>query len=129
VNYFLRDSRTGRWLNEKTDKKVWYKWIALRVHGEVAALQAPTGWIPRYDDLRGLFRDVLGKDYAHEDYVRQFSIPVPENLAKIDRIAQLYRTVVQDAPAILFSLFEEQRQRLVAAQKRHGDLISPDVLK
>jgi len=129
VNYFLRDTRTGRWLNEKTDKKVWYKWIERRVNGDIDALRAPTGWIPRYQDLRELFRDVLGKDYAHDDYLKQFSIPVAENLAKIDRVVNLYRTQVHDAPAILFEVFAEQRRELEAARERYGDLISPDMLR
>jgi phosphoenolpyruvate carboxykinase (GTP) len=129
VNYFLRDTRTGRWLNERTDKKVWYKWIELRVHGEVPALRGPTGWIPRYDDLRQLFRDVLHKDYAFDDYVQQFSIPVPKHLAKIDRIVDIYRTRVRETPAILFEVLAKQREVLEAAREQYGDLISPDVLE
>jgi len=129
VNYFLRDTETGRWLNEKTDKKVWYKWIELRVHGEVSALRGPTGWIPQYDDLRQLFHDVLGKDYTHQDYVRQFSIPVPKHLAKMERIVNLYRTKVHDTPPILFEVLAKQRQVLEAAREQYGDLISPDMLE
>lgn len=129
VNYFLRDTKTGRWLNEKTDKKVWYRWIELRVNGEVEALRTPTGWIPRYDDLRQLFHDVLGKEYSREDYVQQFTVPVRENLAKIDRIVNLYRTQVHDTPAVLFDVFAEQHRVLEAAQKQYGDLISPDSLE
>jgi phosphoenolpyruvate carboxykinase (GTP) len=128
VNYFLRDTATGRWLNEKTDKKIWYKWIERRVHGDVGALRTPTGWIPRYGDLRQLFREVLGKDYVHADYVKQFSIPVPENLAKIDRIVRIYREQISETPAILFQVLEEQRQRLLQAREQYGDSVSPDQL-
>lgn len=128
VNYFLRETATGRWLNEKTDKKVWYKWIELRVHGDVEAIRTPTGWIPRYADLQRLFREVLGKEYAYRDYIQQFSIPVSQNIAKVDRIVNLYRTMVPDTPEILYRLFAEQRERLLQAQARYGDSISPEQL-
>jgi len=128
VNYFLRDSQTGRWLNEKTEKHVWYKWIERRVHGELGAIRTPTGWIPRYEDLRSLFREVLGRDYDHAAYVRQFSIPAPETIAKIDRIEQIYRTQVKDTPEILFHVLQEQRRRLEEARAQYGDVITPDQL-
>jgi len=127
VNYFLRD-RDRRWLNDKTDKKVWYKWMELRVHGDVGAIRSPTGWIPRYEDLRRLFREVLGKEYTHEAYAAQFSVRVPESLAKIERIEQIYRTEVSDTPGIVFQVLEEQRQRLLQAREAYGDYVPPDQL-
>ena len=128
VNYFLRD-KEGRFLNEKTDKKVWYKWMELRVHGEVGAIETPTGRIPRYEDLRKLFREVLGKDYAREDYDKQFMIRVPENLAKIERIERIYETRVSDAPEVVFEVLEGQRRRLMEARERFGDYILPHELR
>jgi len=126
VNYFLKNER-GDYLNDKSDKSVWLKWMELRVHDEVGAIRTPTGLIPRYEDLVALFRAVLGKDYAHEDYVQQFSLRVPANLAKIDRMVSIYHTKVLETPPIVFEVLEQQKKRLLAAQKRHGDFISPDV--
>ena len=60
VNYFLRDSQ-GKFVNGVRDKHVWAKWMELRVHGDVGALVAPTGMIPKYEDLVPLFKQVLGK--------------------------------------------------------------------
>ncbi len=127
VNYFRRD-RQGNWLNEKTDKKVWYKWMELRVHGEAGAIRTPTGWIPLYEDLKRLFQQVLGKEYTHEQYVQQFSTRVPESLAKIERIEKIYREEILETPPVLFSILEEQRQGLIEAQNKYGDEISPDVM-
>jgi phosphoenolpyruvate carboxykinase (GTP) len=127
VNYFLRD-KEGEWLNEKTDKKVWYKWMELRVHGDVGAIRTPTGWIPRYEDLRRLFREVLDKAYTHEDYVKQFSVRIPETLTKIDRVERIYREEVPDAPEIIFQVLEEQRRRLLEARERFGDYPAPEQL-
>lgn len=127
VNYFLKD-KDGKFLNAKTDKKVWYKWMELRAHGDVAAIDTPTGRIPKYEDLKKLFKEVLEKDYSQEDYKKQFMVRVPESLAKIDRIKEIYETKVSDAPKVLFDVLEEQRKRLLEAQKKHGDYITPDKL-
>lgn len=126
VNYFLRDLRTGEFLNDRRDKHVWVKWMELRVHNEAGAIKSPTGWLPKYEDLHRLFRQVLGKDYAEDDYVKQFTIRVPENLAKIKRVEKTYRENVADAPADLFGLLSEQRERLVKAREHFGDYISPE---
>lgn len=126
VNYFLRDKKTGKFLNDPQDKHVWVKWMELRVHGEAGAIRAPTGFIPKYEDLRRLFKKVLNKNYSEEDYVKQFTIRVPENLAKIERVQRFYQENVSDTPAELFEILDQQRQRLVEARKRFGDYIAPE---
>ena len=127
VNYFLKD-KSGNFLNEKTDKKIWYKWVELRVHNDVEAINTPTGRIPKYEDLKVLFKEVLNKDYSVEDYNKQFMIRVPENLKKIERIKKIYETQVINTPEILFETLEAQHQRLNEVQKKYGDYITPDKL-
>lgn len=124
VNYFLRDS-IGNFLNHKNDKRVWLKWMELRVHDEVDAIKTPTGHIPLYKDLKNLFNEVLSKDYSKEDYTVQFTIRVPENLAKIDRLTEIYKVRVHNSPQIVFKVFEEQKVRLKEAQEKYGNYISP----
>jgi phosphoenolpyruvate carboxykinase (GTP) len=125
VNYFLRD-REGKFVNGVRDKHVWAKWMELRVHGDVEAIETPTGWFPRYEDLVPLFRQVLEKDYSHEDYLSQFTLRIPENLAKLDRVEAFHRKEVPDAPPKLFEVLAAQRQRLLAAQKQFGDYVAPE---
>ena len=125
VNYFLKDEN-GNFLNEKTDKAIWLKWMELRVHREVGAIETPTGFIPKYEDLKRLFKEIQGKDYSKEDYIKQFTLRVPENLAKVDRIVKIYKTKVPDTPPILFEVLKEHRQRLEKARERYGDYIPPD---
>lgn len=127
VNYFLRDS-SGKFLNHKNDKRVWLKWMELRVHNDVDAIKTPTGFIPKYQDLKRLFKEVLNKDYAEEDYIKQFTVRIPENLAKIDRLMKIYRVVAPNAPQIVFKALEEQKERLNKAQKRCGDYVPPNGL-
>lgn len=124
VNYFLKD-RKGNFLNEKADKEVWYKWMELRVYNEVDFIETPTGRIPKYEDLKRLFKEVFSKDYTQEDFDKQFMIRIPENLAKIDRIKRIYQTQVSDTPKIVFEVLDEQRQRLNRAREKYGDYISP----
>jgi len=126
VNYFLRDVDNGKYLNSPHDKHVWVKWMELRVHGEVDAIKAPTGYIPKYEDLKKLFKEVLNKDYAKEDYIKQFTTRIPENISKIERVQQFYQGNVTDTPLELFGVLYLQRQRLLDAQAKYGDYISPE---
>jgi phosphoenolpyruvate carboxykinase (GTP) len=125
VNYFLKDAQGG-FLNQKNDKKVWYKWIELRINGQAQAIETPTGWIPVYGDLAGLFRAVLDQEYKRQDYDIQFTLRVRENLDKIDRIEEIYRTRVAGVPDLLFEELDKQRQRLLRAAERYGEMIPPE---
>ncbi|MCG2782106.1 MAG: phosphoenolpyruvate carboxykinase (GTP) [Candidatus Altiarchaeales archaeon] len=125
VNYFLR-CKEGDFLNHKKDKRVWLKWMDLRAHGEAEAIDTPTGRIPKYDDLKRLFKEVLDKDYSKEEYVEQFTLRIPENLAKIERITRIYKEKVNDVPDVLFTALEEQKTRLEEARGKHGDYITPE---
>ncbi|MEM0331937.1 MAG: phosphoenolpyruvate carboxykinase domain-containing protein, partial [Archaeoglobaceae archaeon] len=84
----LKD-KDGNWLNDKLDKKVWLKWIELRCNGDIGGVETPVGIIPKYEDLKKLFSEVLLKDYSKDDYIKQFTIRVPENLSKIERIEKI----------------------------------------
>lgn len=126
VNYFLKDEN-GKYMNAMNDKYVWIKWMELRVNGGVGAIKVPTGYIPKYKDLKRLFREVLDKDYAEEDYAEQFTLRIPENLAKIERIVKIYKTKVPDTPKVLFETLEEQKKRLEAARAKYGDYVAPGV--
>ena len=123
VNYFLRD-KGGKFVNGVRDKHVWVKWMELRFHGEAQAVDAPTGQIPRYEDLERLFRQVLGKDYTQGQYVEQFTIRVPENLAKIDRVVKFFRDI-SGTPAVVFETLAAQRKRLEDLRAGKGDYVSP----
>ena len=127
VNYFLKD-KDGRFLNEKTDKRVWYKWMELRAHKEVGAIDTPTGRIPKYKDLKRLFKEVLKKDYRKEDYNKQFMVRIPENLTKIKRIENIYKNKVKGTPKTLFEILGAQRKRLLECLEKYGDHITPDKL-
>jgi len=124
VNYFLKD-KDGKYLNGMADKKVWILWAELRVNGDVDAIETPTGLIPKYEDLAKLFKDHLNAKYSQADYVNQFTVRIPENLAKIDRVEKIYKEKVSDAPQVIFDTFAQVRSRLKGAGDKQGDYISP----
>ena len=124
VNYFLRD-KEGNFVNDVPDKHIWVKWMELRIHGDVPAIGCPTGQIPRYEDLMPLFKEVLNKDYTKEDYVNQFTIRVPENLAKIERVEKYHKENVPGSPQEVHDTLQATRKRLNEAADKYGDYISP----
>lgn len=128
VNYFLKDSN-GEYLNSIHDKRVWLKWMELRTHNEVDAIKTPTGFIPKYRDLKELFKEILDKDYTKEEYVNQFTIRIPEHLSKMERITEVYENDVKDTPEELYEELRAQKQRLEDAREKYGDYISPFDLK
>ena len=125
VNYFLKDEN-GEFLNAKTDKGIWLKWMERRAYNELGAIDTPVGRIPKYEDLKQLFQDVQGKVYSEEDYIKQFTLRVKGFLAKINRIIDIYKTKVPDAPAILFEVADKEIERLNEARDKYGDDIPPE---
>ncbi len=123
TNYFLK--KDGSYLNGMRDKAVWVKWMELRVNGDVDVIEIPTGLIPKYEDLKRLFKEVLDKEYTEEDYAEQFRIRVPELLSKIDRVERIYHEDVTDTPQIVFEALAAQKQRLEKFQAQKGDYVSP----
>ena len=126
VNYFLR-GKDGKFLNGMKDKHVWLKWMELRVNNDADAIKTPIGYIPKYEDLKKLFKSVLGKDYKKEEYDEQFKLRIPELIAKIDRIKNIYHTKVFDTPHILMKTLDDQKTRLEERRKKHGDYPLPDI--
>ena len=126
VNYFLTDAG-GAYITSMHDKKVWMRWIEERVNGDVGALRTPTGLIPLYRDLKRLFGEALDAEYTEEQYKEQFTIRIPEQLAKIKRIEEIYRRE-WGIPEILFVTLDEQRKRLEKTRQDFGDYVSPLML-
>ncbi len=125
VNYFIRGKESSKLLTSISAKRVWYKWMERRAHNEVDAIETPTGKIPKYEDLKALFKEVLNEDYKKEDYEEQFTLRVPENLEKIERIKKYYKKQNSQDLSRLFNTLDEQKKRLIRAQEKFGDYISP----
>lgn len=123
VNYFLKDEQ-GHYIADKVDKKVWLKWMELRVHDDVGAIETPTGLIPVYQDLVRLFKQYLDKEYSEQRYEKEFTLRIPEQLSKIERIWSIYEQI-PDTPRILFETLRQQKERLKQIQDKWGSYVSP----
>lgn len=123
TNYFLKED--GKFLNSMLDKKVWLLWMEGRVHNDFSAIETPIGFIPRYDDLKKLFAEVLNKDYSQEDYEKQFQIKVDKFLEKLERVEKIYQQE-EDMPEEFLNHLNQEKESLFAAREKFGkDTISP----
>ena len=66
-----------------------------------------------------LLADRLGVGYAEAD-----AFHPPENIAKMDRVAQFHKDKAGDLPEVA-EVLAAQRARLVALQQAKGDYVSP----
>ena len=122
VNYFIK--KDGEYMTGMHDKRIWVKWMELRAHDEATAIKTPVGNIPKYEDLKNLFKEILNKDYSEKDYVEQFTTRIPELLAKIERIREIYKNEV-NVPVEFKNQLDQQEARLKELQSSKGDYISP----
>lgn len=122
VNYFLKDE-AGKFLNAITDKKVWVRWMEGRINNRYDAIKTPVGYIPKYQDLKELFKKHLNKDYKQEAYRKQFSIRVKENLKKLDRIEQSYLKIYNQSEADKFQELEELPNQFLKEMKKQRQLL------
>ena len=124
MNYFLKN-KEGKYINGMLDKLVWVMWAEARTHGELDAIQTPIGYIPKYHDLRNLFKQYLNKDYSKKDYEGQFSIRTSQLLAKLDRVEAIYKKDI-NIPDFFWKLIEEQRSKLKEFREKYKlVIISP----
>ncbi len=122
VNYFL--SEGGKYLNEKTDKVVWLKWMEKRVHGEADAILTPIGYVPRFADLVQLFREMLGKEYTRGEYEKQFKVRISKLIQKDERIKEIY-SGISTTPRDVIEELDAEIGRLREFSKKYGEEVSP----
>ena len=131
LNYFLthkaRGGESNKLLGEKRDVKVWLAWLERRSHREVEAITTPMGELPRYEDLKKLFDEIISKEYPRELYEKQFSLYLDNILARIDLQISSYRTE-HKIPERLFEILFEQRGGLLALKQVFGPVVTPDQL-
>jgi phosphoenolpyruvate carboxykinase (GTP) len=126
TNYFLK--KDGKYLNGILDKAVWVKWMELRIHNDVEAIDAGYGMIPKYEDLKALFKQVRDEEYTEQDYVDQFTVNIPQLLAKQERMAEIYATI-DDIPQVMKDEMAAQTERLKKLKAEKGDYVAPSVLE
>jgi phosphoenolpyruvate carboxykinase (GTP) len=132
LNYFLTDAARGgssqKLLGEKRDVRAWMAWLERRVHREVDAIETPIGYLPKYEDLKDLFKSIIDKEYPQELYVKQFSLYIDHIIARIDLQIEAYG---KDAniPVKLFEVLNEQKEGLQTLKNKYGSVVTPSQLQ
>jgi phosphoenolpyruvate carboxykinase (GTP) len=132
LNYFLLDSERGgqsrKLLGEKRDVKVWLSWLERRAHGDVDAIRTPIGSIPKYEDLRKLFSELIGKEYPRGLYDKQFSFYIDNIVGRIVLQEEAYKKEKKLPPRIL-EVYAEQKKGLMALKEKFGPIVKPEALE
>ena len=131
LNYFLTEEARGgtskKLLGEKRDVKVWLAWLERLAHNDVAPISTPIGGIPKYEDLKDLFKSIIDKAYTEDLYIKQFSLYIDNIVARIDLQMEAYGKEAH-LPEKLFSVLGEQREKLMALKEKYGSIVSPSDL-
>lgn len=130
LNYFLSKKNRGgegaALLGEKKDVKVWLGWLELFANGDAQAITSPIGFLPRYEDLAGLF-STIDKPYPKELYDMQFSLYVDKIIARIDLQREAYSTE-PSIPQTLFDVYDMQKNELLQLREKYGPVVSVEQL-
>jgi len=124
TNYFLKGT-DGNICTSKIAKKVWLHWMEKRAHGEVGAYETPTGLIPKFEDLKPMFKELIDEDYTREDYEYQFAFRCDEWLSKLERSTKYFQDNVPDCPERVYQRWNELAETVKAAKEKHGAAIAP----
>lgn len=131
LNYFLtHEARGGSGsglLGEKRDVKVWLSWLERRAHGDVDAIETPIGYLPKYEDLKALFTELINKEYPKELYDMHFSLYIDKLIGRIDMQKEAF-SKDERIPDRIFEVYEKQRADLVALKEKYGAIVSPEQL-
>ena len=131
LNYFLTHEARGgtskKLLGEKRDVKAWMAWLERRAHGEVDAIDTPIGYLPKYEDLKNLFKSKIDKEYPEDLYIRQFSLYIDNIIARIDLQIEAYGKE-KNIPQKLFDIYKEQRRELATLKDKYGAIVTPTQL-
>ncbi len=130
LNYFLTDEARGgnspKLIGEKRDVKVWLSWLERYAHNEIEYISTPIGNLPKYDDLKLLFKQIIDKDYTKDLYTKQFSLYMDNIIKRVELQQEAYGKE-DKIPQALFDILAGQKKELLALKDAHGSIVSPDV--
>ena len=99
-----------------------------RAHREVDAIETPIGYLPKYEDLKRLFKERIDKEYPEDLYAKQFSMYIDNIVARIDLQIEAYGKEPH-SPARLFDILEKQRAELSTLKEKYGPIVTPQQLE
>jgi phosphoenolpyruvate carboxykinase (GTP) len=132
LNYFLTEESRGgtsnKLLGEKRDVKVWLGWLERHAHNDVEVIETPIGNLPKYKDLKDLFKTIIDKEYPEALYEKQFSLYIDKIVARVDLQIEAYRKE-ENIPEKLFEVLEKQNEGLMSLKKKYGSIVTPSQIE
>jgi phosphoenolpyruvate carboxykinase (GTP) len=99
-------------------------WLERRARGGVDAIDTPIGFLPKYADLKDLFKSKIDKAYPEELYEKQFSLYIDNIIGRIDLQVEAYGKE-PNIPQKLFDILKKQRKELTALKDKFGPIVTP----
>ena len=133
VNYWLHKSNRGELapgeqdglIGEKRDTRVWMRIMALMHLGNVDTIWTPIGLLPKYEDLKQLFNDVIDKEYDKETYTKQFSLYIDNLIKRVDM--SISEFAKEDGMIDeFFQVLEGWKEGLLELKEKVGPVVTPD---
>jgi phosphoenolpyruvate carboxykinase (GTP) len=103
-------------------------WLERRAHNDVSAIVTPIGLLPKYQDLKKLFKSLIDKEYDRELYNRHFSLYIDNIIKRIDLQSDAYKKD-ENVPDKLFQIYDEQKKGLLALKEKYGSIVTPEQLE
>jgi phosphoenolpyruvate carboxykinase (GTP) len=92
------------------------------------AIDTPIGYLPRYADLKRLFKERIEKPYPEDLYDKQFALYIDNIVGRIDLQIDAYGQE-GNIPGRLFDILKRQRAELMALKEKYGPIVSPAQLQ
>lgn len=124
TNYFLLD-QDYKFCTSKLAKKVWLHWAEGRIHGEYDAYETPTGFIPKYDDLKELFAELINEEYDEDAYTYQFTFRCDKWIAKIERVITWYQEMDPNISSTIVDCWKSAKSGFEEIKAKYGTEIKP----
>ena len=94
---------------------------------DVDAIETPIGYLPKYEDLKVLFKTIIDKDYPESLYVKQFSLYCDNIIKRLDLQEAAYGKE-PNIPDRLFEILKAQKEGLLALKETFGPVVAPTQL-
>lgn len=83
--------------------------------------------MPKYEDLKELFKSIIDKEYPRELYDKQFSLYIDNIVGRIDLQNEAYGKEA-NIPVRLFEVLDEQKKALMELKTKYGSIVMPEQL-
>ena len=88
----------------------------------------PYRQLPKYDDLKRLFKERINKDYPRDLYDKQFSLYIDKIVARLDLQIEAYGKE-ENMPLRCSKFSRRNGEGLIALKEKYGPIVTPQQLE